>query len=70
MEVKNKKVLVFGLGISGIGAGKILEEHGADVILYDGNQKLTEEKVRKQLGKESKASIVTCLLYTSDAADE
>mgnify|MGYP004620805519 FL=1 len=58
MEVKNKKVLVFGLGISGIGAGKILEEHGADVVLYDGNQKLTEEKVRKQLGEDSNARIV------------
>mgnify|MGYP004497031827 FL=1 len=58
MEVKNKKVLVFGLGISGIGAGKILEAHGADVVLYDGNQKLTEEKVRKQLGEDSNAKIV------------
>ena len=44
MEVKGKKVLVFGLGISGIGAGQILERHGAEVIMYDGNQKLTEEK--------------------------
>ena len=43
MEVKGKKVLVFGLGISGIGAGQILERHGAEVIMYDGNQKLTEE---------------------------
>ena len=42
MEVKDKKVLVFGLGISGIGAGKILEKQGADVVLYDGNQKLSE----------------------------
>ena len=45
MEVKGKKVLVFGLGISGIGAGQILERHGAEVIMYDGNQKLTEEKL-------------------------
>ncbi len=44
MEVKGKKVLVFGLGISGIGAGQILERHGAEVIMYDGNQKLTEKK--------------------------
>lgn len=47
MEVKGKKVLVFGLGISGIGAGQILERHGAEVIMYDGNQKLTEEKIKK-----------------------
>ena len=58
MEVKDKKVLVFGLGISGIGAGKILEKQGADVVLYDGNQKLSEEKIRKQLGEESRARIV------------
>ena len=58
MEVTEKKVLVFGLGISGIGAGKILEQHGADVVLYDGNEKLTEDKIREQIGKDSKAQIV------------
>ena len=58
MEVKGKKVLVFGLGISGIGAGQILERHGAEVIMYDGNQKLTEEKIKKQLGEDSSAKIV------------
>ena len=64
MEVKNKKVLVFGLGISGIGAGKILEAHGADVVLYDGNQKLTEEKVRKHLELVGLAKNLTILLTT------
>ena len=58
MKVKGKKVLVFGLGISGIGAGQILERHGAEVIMYDGNQKLTEEKIKKQLGEDSSAKIV------------
>ena len=58
MEVKGRKVLVFGLGISGIGAGQILERHGAEVIMYDGNQKLTEEKIKKQLGEDSSAKIV------------
>ena len=28
MDMKNKKVLVFGSGISGIGAGKLLEQIG------------------------------------------
>ena len=41
MVVAGKKVLVFGSGISGIGAVKLLEENGADVVLYDGNEKLT-----------------------------
>lgn len=43
MVVAGKKVLVFGSGISGIGAVKLLEENGADVVLYDGNEKLTPD---------------------------
>ena len=46
MVVAGKKVLVFGSGISGIGAVKLLEENGADVVLYDGNEKLTEADVQ------------------------
>ena len=49
MVVAGKKVLVFGSGISGIGAVKLLEENGADVVLYDGNEKLTEADVRAKL---------------------
>lgn len=58
MEVSGKKVLVFGSGISGIGAVKLLEEHGADVILYDGNEKLTKEEVRQKLHAGSEAEII------------
>lgn len=58
MEVKGKKVIVFGLGISGIGAGKILERQGAEVVLYDGNKQLMEEKVRQQSGADSNAKII------------
>lgn len=58
MEVKNKKVLVFGSGISGVGAVHLLELQEADVILYDGNDKLKEEDVREKLDKDSKAAII------------
>ena len=58
MEVAMKKVLVFGMGISGIGAAGLLEEQGAEVTLYDGNEKLEEEKIRGKLGAGSKAQIV------------
>ncbi len=58
MEVKKKKVLVFGSGISGIGAAGLLEKQGAEVVLYDGNEKLKEEELREKLGKDSKAQIV------------
>lgn len=58
MEVTGKKVLVFGSGISGIGAVKLLEDHGAEVVLYDGNEKLTEDIVREKLEAGSRAQIV------------
>ena len=58
LVVAGKKVLVFGSGISGIGAVKLLEENGADVVLYDGNEKLTEADVRAKLQEGSKARII------------
>lgn len=58
MEADKKKVLVFGLGISGIGAARLLEKQGAEVVLYDGNEKLDEEKIRRELGDAGKARIV------------
>ena len=53
-----KKVLVFGTGISGIGAAKLLEKVQAEVILYDGNEKLCKEEIRKKLPNDSKCEIV------------
>lgn len=53
-----KKVLVFGTGISGIGAAKLLEEVRAEVILYDGNEKLCKEEIKKRLPADSKCEIV------------
>lgn len=53
MLVTGKKVLVFGSGISGIGAVKLLEDHGAEVVLYDGNESLDQASLREQLGEET-----------------
>ena len=58
MELEGKKVLVFGTGISGIGAVKLLEYKNADVILYDGNGELKEEEIRARIPEGSKARIV------------
>ncbi len=57
MELKNKTVFVAGTGISGIGATKLLNAVGANVILYDGKESLKEEEVQQKLGEE-KAKIV------------
>ena len=49
MELSGKRVLVFGAGRSGQGAASLLLAAGASPVLYDGNENLTEDKVRSQL---------------------
>ena len=49
MEFTGKKVLVFGTGISGIGAADLLTAKGANVILYDGNEQVDKEAVKGKL---------------------
>ena len=57
-SLKGKRVLVFGSGISGIGAVRLLEAVQADVILYDGNEKLDKEEIKKRLPEHSLCDIV------------
>ena len=56
--MNNQKVLVFGSGISGIGATRLLEQVGREVILYDGNASLDAEKIKKQIGEQTKAEVI------------
>ncbi len=49
MEFQDKKVLVIGSGISGMGAVSLLDCFGADIILYDSNEKLTAEDLQSKL---------------------
>ncbi|MDO4474292.1 MAG: UDP-N-acetylmuramoyl-L-alanine--D-glutamate ligase [Eubacteriales bacterium] len=58
MELKGKKVLVFGSGISGIAAVGLLEEQNASVVLYDGNEKLSVDDIQAKLGDGSSAEVV------------
>lgn len=58
MDITGKRVLVFGSGISGIGAVEILEGRGAEVTLYDGNDKLDAEEIHRKMRKDSQAEVV------------
>ncbi len=53
-----KKILVFGSGISGIGACNLLEAVGKSVILYDGNTSLNQEDMKRRLGENSQVEII------------
>ena len=54
----NKKVLVFGSGISGIGASRLLEAVGKEVILYDAKKDLDPNAMKAQIGETTKAEII------------
>ncbi|MGN0251449.1 MAG: UDP-N-acetylmuramoyl-L-alanine--D-glutamate ligase [Oliverpabstia sp.] len=49
MRLEGKKVLVFGSGISGIGAADLLTAVGACPVIYDGNDLLSAEDIRSKL---------------------
>lgn len=58
MEWNDKKVLVIGTGISGIGAVKLLQAIGAKPVLFDENTKLSVEEVRGRLPEGVEAEII------------
>lgn len=58
MDFKNKRVLVVGTGISGIAAVKLLHKAGADIILYDSNEKLTKEEIKMKLPNDIELDLI------------
>lgn len=57
MDLKEKRVLVFGTGKSGIGAAELLENMGSIPVLYDGNEKLTSGEVKSRLKADTRAEV-------------
>ena len=49
MDYKDKNMLVFGAGISGVGAAALLLDKGAYVTLYDGNAGLDAVGTKKKI---------------------
>lgn len=58
MKLGGKKVLVVGSGISGMGAVKLLAKLGADIILYDENEKLKTEEIRNKIPLDIQVEII------------
>ena len=63
--LEGQKYLVVGSGISGIGATKLLEHLGAEVILYDSNEKITEADLEARLPEGSRAKCIAGALPES-----
>ena len=58
MDLKNKRVLVAGTGISGMGAAGLLMKTDAEMILYDGNTNLTAEAIQAKLPEKKDIQII------------
>lgn len=58
MELAEKRVLVFGAGISGIGAARLLLSASAKVVLYEGNAEQREEAIRAKLLPDADLEVV------------
>lgn len=56
-QLNNQTVLVIGTGISGIGAVRLLLRAQARPILFDGNEKLEPDGIRKKLETEQQVPI-------------
>lgn len=53
MDFKNKNVLVFGSGISGVAAAALLVKLGARPFIYDGNEKLNVDEIKNKVDEEA-----------------
>lgn len=56
--MSDQKVLVAGIGKSGIAAAKVLLEMGGEVVLYDGNKELDPEQIKANFEDSTKVSVV------------
>ena len=57
-EFQNRKVLVVGSGLSGVGAVKALWSVGARPVLFDSNDQLDIEAVKAKLGQHSETEVI------------
>ncbi|WP_026508899.1 UDP-N-acetylmuramoyl-L-alanine--D-glutamate ligase [Butyrivibrio sp. MC2013] len=57
MELKGKKVLVIGSGLSGIGSAHLLCESGALPVILDENEKVTVEAVKSKLDPDDRDKV-------------
>ncbi len=58
MKLEEKRVFVFGTGISGISAAKLLQKAASDIIVYDGDDKLDSKDIKAKLPEDFKGRIL------------
>ncbi len=69
MELKNKSIMIFGMGISGKGVAHLLKNEGCVLTLYDSNIDLDDETLLKELDLLGKAKVKKGELTKEDFKD-
>lgn len=64
--MNDQKVLVAGIGKSGIAAAKLLLAMGGEVVLYDENEQLNPEKIKASFEEHKKLNIILGELSRTD----
>ena len=59
MDLKGKKVLVFGTGKSGIGAAQLLVKAGALPVIFDGKADIDKEEIIHKVGADTPVQVYT-----------
>ena len=59
MELNGKKILIFGMGVSGKGVAKLLSHLDVSMVLYDGNTDLDKEALLNELNLKGRTEVVT-----------
>ena len=59
MDFTEKRILIFGSGISGTGAYRLLSSLHAHAILFDGNEKADPDIIRSRIGEDENIEIYT-----------
>ena len=59
MELNGKRILIFGMGVSGKGVAKLLSHLDVSMVLYDGNTDLDKEALLNELNLKGRAEVVT-----------
>lgn len=70
MSLNGKKVLVAGAGKSGIGSVGLLQQKGANVILYDGNKDLNVDELKEKLDEQSNVDSLNVSIILGELTDE
>ncbi len=65
-DLKGKRVLVIGTGLSGVGSVRLLSQVGAKPVMLEENTKVTEEDIRKKLHEEDRDSTQIIIGQISD----